>query len=44
MKLMKKYKNDCDEGLTYIVSSGVSIPFTPAMVLDWAYALVCTLY
>ncbi|KAF8132039.1 hypothetical protein EV363DRAFT_1480092 [Boletus edulis] len=39
IKLAKKYKNDYDEGLTYITPSGVSIPLTPAMVLDWARAL-----
>ncbi|KAG9317923.1 hypothetical protein JVU11DRAFT_2155 [Chiua virens] len=37
--LTKKYKNDWNEGLTYITLSGDALPLTPAMVLDWARAM-----
>lgn len=42
MKLQKAYKNEHDEGLTYIGPFG-TIQLTPAMVLDWSHALVCHL-
>ena len=40
IKLTKLYTNEHDEGLTYIRASG-AMWLTPAMVLDWARALVC---
>lgn len=41
IKLARIYKNEHDENLTYIRPSG-AMQLTPAMVLDWAWALVCT--
>ncbi|KIK19815.1 hypothetical protein PISMIDRAFT_13386 [Pisolithus microcarpus 441] len=38
LKLHRVYKNDNDEGLTYIGPQG-PIPLTPAMVCDWCLAL-----
>lgn len=38
LKLLKAYKNEYDEGLTYIGPLG-PIPLTPAMVRDWCLAL-----
>ncbi|KAG6370349.1 hypothetical protein JVT61DRAFT_12157 [Boletus reticuloceps] len=37
--LTKKYKNEQNEGLTYVTPSGDALPLTPAMVLDWARAM-----
>ncbi|KIM50301.1 hypothetical protein SCLCIDRAFT_18538 [Scleroderma citrinum Foug A] len=37
-ELQKAYKNEHDEGLTYIGPFG-TIQLTPAMVLDWSHAL-----
>ena len=42
--LIKKYKNDQNKGLMYITLSGNALPLTPTVVLDWACAMVCTLY
>ncbi|KAG9309093.1 hypothetical protein JVU11DRAFT_10976 [Chiua virens] len=38
IKLQQKYKNEHDEGLTYVGPLG-ALPLTLAMVLDWARAL-----
>ncbi|KIK13778.1 hypothetical protein PISMIDRAFT_17760 [Pisolithus microcarpus 441] len=38
LKLQKAYKNEHDEGLTYIGPLG-SIPLTPTMIRDWCLAL-----
>ncbi|KAF8836535.1 hypothetical protein BDN67DRAFT_983867 [Paxillus ammoniavirescens] len=38
IKLQQKYKNEHDEGLTYIVPLG-ALPLTPVMVLNLAHAL-----
>ncbi|KIK24205.1 hypothetical protein PISMIDRAFT_10351 [Pisolithus microcarpus 441] len=38
LKLEKVYKNDCDEGLTYVRLLGV-IPLTPAMIDNWCITL-----
>jgi hypothetical protein len=40
IKLQARYKNDHDEGYTYVGPMGM-IAFTPAMILDWCRALVC---
>ena len=40
IKLQKLYKNEHDEGLTYVGPMG-PLCLTPAMVLDWCRALVC---
>ncbi|KIO01833.1 hypothetical protein M404DRAFT_149000, partial [Pisolithus tinctorius Marx 270] len=42
MKLLSWYKNENDEGMTYIGPVG-PIPLSPAMVLDWCHALVSPL-
>ena len=42
--LAKRYKNDQNEGLTYVTPSGHALPLTPAMVLDWARAMVRVSY
>ncbi|KAI6033484.1 hypothetical protein BKA83DRAFT_4120971 [Pisolithus microcarpus] len=38
LKLEKMYKNDHDEGLTYVGPLG-AVPLTPAMIRDWCIAL-----
>ncbi|KAL4062948.1 hypothetical protein V8B97DRAFT_1849030, partial [Scleroderma yunnanense] len=38
VKLIKQYKNEHDEGLTYVGPHGV-IPLTLAMIHDWCLAL-----
>ncbi|KAI6163600.1 hypothetical protein EDD17DRAFT_1428783, partial [Pisolithus thermaeus] len=39
LKLEKMYRNEHDEGLTYVGPLG-AIPLTPAMIRDWCLALV----
>ncbi|KIO01842.1 hypothetical protein M404DRAFT_89195, partial [Pisolithus tinctorius Marx 270] len=38
MKLLSWYKNENNEGMTYVGPAG-PIPLSPAMVLDWCHAL-----
>ncbi|KIO10419.1 hypothetical protein M404DRAFT_129759 [Pisolithus tinctorius Marx 270] len=38
MKLLSRYKNENNEGMTYVGPAG-PIPLSPVMVLDWCHAL-----
>ena len=40
-KLEKKYANPDDGGYTYVADDGEKVPLTPALMLQWARAMVC---
>lgn len=40
-KLEKKYANPDDGGYTYVADDGEKIPLTPALMSQWARAMVC---